>query len=550
MSDNSGNLKESGSKENDFIFGLNKVLGNLNDQCKVSTSTSKKITPKESIKEIEGLEIPSSKSKDIQNEKDNQNFGSPTSKDNRHLEKISEDHHSKTSSSLSLLGRNDENIVKNKVKAEDLEMDDAEVEAKDPQMRNRLRLNAQSKEKTQNHMPTVLESKVFYRSMAFTKNTMQVSKTQKRLIKQVKNNNETHTTTFSLMKLKVDHLEKDFKTIDPNDPDLYIKLELLINKMSRAFNKCIIHGNTRVGKAEQIIDKLENNIWLIHQSAIELFVFCSDARRHLKGYLKVFENAIIETAPKIGIEVRTFNDNFLPLEYTNLKLYQNFRMFLLFYCSYTEPYSIGKDMICFFCSECKCIIFSRFELVAQQNHLKNKVFSLQFLMTYYDQKRIHQDLYIETAWIEFKRNFAKGFPELTHSELIRLENNLEMPPLILPGDIHNKNTKHECFSYKYRQNFLKKNFIKDQNAFIDDQNGDNHVSERESKDLSKEEENSIEKMLVKVKTNSQFSSLPTTKEEEIEENPQKKLNTEVKDLEVDDVFQEKSDSHHEVATSN
>ena len=282
-----------------------------------------------------------------------------------------------------------------------------------------------------------------------------------------------------------------------------------------------------------------------------LILFFSKARRYLKGYLKVFEDAIIENAPKIGIEVKLFDKDIQPLKNTNIKLLQNFRVFLLFYGSYLEPYSIGKETVCFFCSECKCIVYSRIYFVAEQTHLKNKIFPLQFLMNYYDKRKLCQDSYIEKAWKDFKRNVSKGFPNLSRAEMLHFLENLYMPPHILPGTTHNKNIKHVCISKKYRQEMLKNNFIMDQNDinYAGDQTGDNEVSERDSNDLSKEED-SIEKELVKAKTNSQLSSLAPIKEEEAGDRMYRRLDKEYDEMEEDKVFIEEPSSLHEVASTN
>ena len=161
-------------------------------------------------------------------------------------------------------------------------------------------------------------------------------------------------------------------------------------------------------------------------------------------------------------------------------------------------------------------------------------------------KEISEDYYIEKAWNDFKRNFSKGFPELTHSEMNHLQNNLYMPPLILPGDIENKNWKHVCFSKKYRQKKLNNNNNKDLKNYSEDEADDNQSSERDSKDLYNEEDSS-EKELVKAKTNSWLRHLPAIKEETSEENKDRRLKSV---FDEDPVFQDEGDSLNEVATTN
>ena len=91
------------------------------------------------------------------------------------------------------------------------------------------------------------------------------------------------------MKNTVDNLAYDVKTIDPNDPDLYKKLELLMNNMTKAFNKWLILGNNKVGKVDTITTKLESNIMLIYQHATDLLVFFSLAALNIGS-----EHAIVD----------------------------------------------------------------------------------------------------------------------------------------------------------------------------------------------------------------------------------------------------------------
>ena len=153
--------------------------------------------------------------------------------------------------------------------------------------------------------------------------------------------------------------------------------------------------------------------------------------------------------------------------------------------------------------------------------------------------RFKLDSTIEKAWDEFRRKVSKGFPNLTHSKKLQFLNNLNMPPIILPGDIHNKNIKHVCFSKKFRQEMLEKNFIQDKNAIDGDDEGLD--LESDSKDLTKEED-SIEKVLVKAKTN----NFPVDKEKEIKEKKESGLNGEHKDNEDDNVYLDEGDNNSEV----
>ena len=61
--------------------------------------------------------------------------------------------------------------------------------------------------------------------MAFTENTIRVSETQNGLVKQLRKNNAFHINTYSYMKISVDNLNNDVKTIDPNDPNLYNRID-------------------------------------------------------------------------------------------------------------------------------------------------------------------------------------------------------------------------------------------------------------------------------------------------------------------------------------
>ena len=99
--------------------------------------------------------------------------------------------------------------------------------------------------------------------MAFTETTLKVSETQNSLIKQLKKDNASHTSTYAYMKNTVDNLAHDVRNINPKDPNLYSRLEKLMNKMITAFNKWLIHGNNKVGKVDKTTDKLKNNINLI-----------------------------------------------------------------------------------------------------------------------------------------------------------------------------------------------------------------------------------------------------------------------------------------------
>ena len=539
-----GNLKESENKEDTFMIEMNQWL----EGSRTNIFSNKKQSPLGAFKKIERLEIqiPLSKPRINKDEKESKRFESPLPCDKSHKSKFSKDHLSKDSSS-SLLGDNNKKLSENNLRTDDIEEDDDEVEPEDDQMKIKINSSVHIKEGTQKYMPSKLEAKVVIRGMAFTKTTHRISEVQKGLVNKIWKANASNTSTYASMKNRMDFFEHDFETLDPNDPDLYGRLEELIDKLASDFNQLVNLGNSRVGKVDQITSKLEKNISLIHQSATDLIDFFNKSKRHLKGYLKVFENAIIENAPKIGIEVRTFNDNILPVKNTKLKLCQKFIVFLVFYGSYLEPYSFGKNMPCFFCSECKCIIFSSVKFVEDQTHLKDKVFSLQFLMNYYDKKRLCDDSYIEKAWDEFKGNVSKGFPNLTHSKKHQFLDNLDMPPLILPGDINKRNKKHECFSKKFHQEMLEKNFIKDKNDL--DNVGDQDEDNEDSNDLTNEED-SFEKEITKVKTNTQLNNLPATKEEEIEEKKERELNTEYKDNKDDSVFLDQRENLNEVETSN
>ena len=544
-----GNLKESGNKEDPFIFEMNQVLKESQmNNTKVSICSNKKQSPMEVIKKIERLEIqiPLSKPRINKDEKESKRFESPLPCDKSHKSKFSKGHLSKDSSS-SLLDHNNKKLSENNLRTDDIEEDDDEVEPEDDQMKIKINSSVHIKEENQKYMPSKLEAKVVIRGMAFTKTTHRISEVQKGLVNQIWKANASNTSTYALMKNRMDFFEHDFETLDPNDPDLYGRLKKLIDKLTKDFNRMVNLGNSRVGKVDKITNKLEDNILNIYQSATDLIDFFNKSRRHLKGYLKVFEDAIIENAPKIGIEVRTFNDNILPVKNTKLKLCQKFIVFLVFYGSYLEPYSIGKNMPCFFCSECKCIIFSNVEFVADQTHLKDKVFSLQFLMNYYNKNKLCMESYMKKALGEFKKNVTKGFPNLAQSKKHQFLNNLDMPPLILPGDIHTRNIKHICFSKKFRQEMLENNFINDKNDL--DNVGDQDDDNEDSNDLTKEED-SFGKAIAKVKTNSQLDSLPAIKEEEIEDKKERGLNTENKDNEEDKVFLEERGKLLEVEITN
>ena len=120
---NSKNLKKSASKDDDFISGMNNILGSIQQ---VIITPSKKHTSKENVKMIEGSEILLSKSKDMQNEKDNQILKPRLSADKRLTSKSSKDQLQLSNiSSPSLLSPYKKDS-KNKVKTEDIEVDEIE----------------------------------------------------------------------------------------------------------------------------------------------------------------------------------------------------------------------------------------------------------------------------------------------------------------------------------------------------------------------------------------------------------------------------------------
>ena len=154
-----------------------------------------------------------------------------------------------------------------------------------------------------------------------------------------------------------------------------------------------------------------NYMVIMNQKASDYMTVFKKSRRALKEHLEIFEEAAILNAPKIGIEVKLFDRDIKPGKDTKFKLHQNFKHFMQFYGLYLEPFSVGKDMICYFCSECECIIFATKIHVDSQTHLKNKVFSLEFLLGYYTKERIAQENFIDDAWSAFKSLYSKGFPE-------------------------------------------------------------------------------------------------------------------------------------------
>ena len=345
---------------------MNQMMDGFDTNTKTSISSNKKQSPMEAIKMIEATEIPLTKLKVNQDEKESQRVRSPFSCNKDHMNKLSKEISSKSPSS-SLLGHDLKNPFKDITRTEDKEEDNEELESNDNQMKIKINSSIHINEKTQKHMPTKLEAKVVVRSIGFTETTLHYSKKQKRLVNQVRRNNNFHTTSYANMKTRINAFENDVKTIDPEDPDFYDKLMNLMDKLTQVFNRLVNHGNIRVDNVNKITDKLEDNIMLVHQSATELNDFLNNSRRHLKGYLKVFENVIIENAPKVGIEVRTFNKDILPTKYTKRKFNERFVVFLMFYGIYIQPFSIGKNVHCFFCSECKCIIFSTFDSCRRTN---------------------------------------------------------------------------------------------------------------------------------------------------------------------------------------
>ena len=250
---NSENFKKSTSKEDDFISGMNNILGSIQ---RVLITPSKKHTSKENVKMIDESEIFLSQSKDIQNEKDYQNLKRLLSPDKRLTSKSSKDQPSSIRiSSPSLLSHFKEKS-KNKVKTEDIEFSEVE----DDYMNDRLRSRTHLKEETQMHHPTRMAAKALIRGISFVETARKVSETQKSHVKQLRKDNASHTSTYASMKNIVDNLAHDVDTINPKDPRFYYRLQFLMDKMTAEFNTWLVQGNIKVGKADRTIDKLENSI--------------------------------------------------------------------------------------------------------------------------------------------------------------------------------------------------------------------------------------------------------------------------------------------------
>ena len=152
-----------------------------------------------------------------------------------------------------------------------------------------------------------------------------------------------------------------------------------------------MEANKGIDAVDKFGQKVRNSILLIEERNNDFVVFFKGTKRFLKDYLQLFEKDIKEHAPKIGIQVRLHDADIPPEKGTKLKLCQNFKVFLIFYGLYLEPYSIGKEMICFFCSECGCVVFAWKTYADKQTHLKGKLIDLSFLKPFYTNKRIDQD---------------------------------------------------------------------------------------------------------------------------------------------------------------
>jgi len=150
----------------------------------------------------------------------------------------------------------------------------------------------------------------------------------------------------------------------------------------------------------------------------------------------------------------------------------------------------------------------------------------------------------------FKANYAKGFPDLSKADLKHCQDNLEMPPIIVPGvnKQNQKNRKHKCFNSKLNKERLKGKYVED---FKDLEEGKDQpqASDSDSK-LPNDDNSSFEKERIKVKTNFEDLSPRDSKEEEIDEMKNKRLKKEEGDSQEEWTFPKGADSIPEVASSN
>ena len=298
-------------------------------------------------------------------------------------------------------------------------------------------------------------SEALIRGTAFAHLTDEVSMKQVALAKTLLRNLTKQNSHVNNLESLMKNFLLEVKEVQ-GKPNENTCIYTMINNLAMQFKIWVLKGDEINARALKPIDDIHNSSNLLNEMSKDILEFFYTKRKHLKLFMNAFEEQLIKTANKMGMNVDTPSGK--RARDTVVKFIADFKYFkkvMSFWRVFLDPYCMVKKLEPFYCAKCNSIIFSRKEVVKKQKHMAGKVFSINFFINYASKKREADHAQVKKAFNDFRTAYLKAFPIEEHPHRARYIEDVEMPDLILAGDNIKKN-RHECFSSEAKKAELKK----------------------------------------------------------------------------------------------
>ena len=253
---------------------------------------------------------------------------------------------------------------------------------------------------------------------------------------------------FNELEVNMDNFMAEVKELKGR-PDEVACIRSMVNNLSFQFGLWILKGNRLTVNAQKPIKDIENANCLLNEMSNDMYLYFNSKKHKFADIIDDFEAQLIESANKIGMHVVTSNG--IKARISKKPKYMseppNFKNFMTFYRVFLYPYCATKKLSPFFCTPCNGVALTKKEVVENQDHLKDQIFSLSFMSDYATVQREDNHQQVKNCFKEFKAYYFKGLPKQKdpHMNRQRTLEGLGMPSLMIPGHNGAKNV-HTCFT--------------------------------------------------------------------------------------------------------